>query len=160
MKRLLVGLLCLAIATPALAGKGGGPTASTCEEMKEELDARLARNSPNETRIVAAGEAGSYKVVATCEVGLKKIILAPKPAQSPAQPPALKPGTYTGHVKSWDSGIGSGFITPDNGAADVFVHFTAIQMEGYKGLNENQWVRFDVVVGPKGPQAANVRTTP
>ena len=61
-----------------------------------------------------------------------------------------------GTVKWFNAQKGYGFITPEEGK-DVFVHFTAIQNEeGYKSLNENQKVQFDVVDGPKGPQAANV----
>ena len=61
-----------------------------------------------------------------------------------------------GTVKWFNAQKGYGFITPEEGK-DVFVHFTAIQNEeGYKSLNENQKVEFDVVDGPKGPQAANV----
>lgn len=61
-----------------------------------------------------------------------------------------------GTVKWFNSQKGYGFITPEEGK-DVFVHFTAItNVEGYKTLDENQKVEFDVVDGPKGPQAANV----
>jgi cold shock protein len=51
---------------------------------------------------------------------------------------------------------GYGFIQPESGE-DVFVHFSAIQMSGYRSLAEGQAVEFDVAQGPKGPQAANVR---
>lgn len=50
-----------------------------------------------------------------------------------------------------------GFITPDNGSKDVFVHFSAIQAEGFKTLEEGQKVEFDVVQGEKGPAAQNVK---
>ena len=62
-----------------------------------------------------------------------------------------------GTVKWFNGEKGFGFITPDGGAADVFVHFTAIQADGYRTLDENQRVEFEVTQGPKGPQAANVR---
>jgi CspA family cold shock protein len=62
-----------------------------------------------------------------------------------------------GTVKWFNSEKGYGFIAQDDGGADVFVHFSAIQMEGYKALEENQKVEFDVTQGPKGPQAENVR---
>ncbi len=60
-----------------------------------------------------------------------------------------------GTVKWFNEAKGYGFITTDEGN-DVFVHFSAIQMEGFKTLNEGQRVEFDVVQGEKGPQAANV----
>lgn len=62
----------------------------------------------------------------------------------------------TGTVKWFNADKGFGFITPDNGGADVFVHFRAIASDGYKTLNEGQQVTFDIEQGQKGPQAANV----
>ena len=63
----------------------------------------------------------------------------------------------TGTVKWFNDAKGYGFITPDGGGKDVFVHHTAIQMEGFRSLAEGQKVEYEVTVGPKGPQAANVR---
>ena len=63
----------------------------------------------------------------------------------------------TGTVKWFSSEKGFGFITPEDGTADVFVHFSAIAGEGYKNLEENAKVEYDVTQGQKGPQAANVR---
>ena len=60
-----------------------------------------------------------------------------------------------GTVKWFNASMGFGFIQRQSGE-DVFVHFSAIQSEGYKSLNEGQAVEFDVVSGPKGLQAANV----
>jgi CspA family cold shock protein len=62
----------------------------------------------------------------------------------------------TGVVKWFSAEKGYGFITPDDGSADVFVHFSAIQADGYKTLDEGQKVEFEVTAGQKGPQAANV----
>jgi CspA family cold shock protein len=62
-----------------------------------------------------------------------------------------------GTVKWFNGDKGFGFITPDDGGADVFVHFSAIQSDGYRTLEENQQVQFDVTQGQKGLQAANVR---
>lgn len=61
-----------------------------------------------------------------------------------------------GTVKWFSNEKGYGFISRE-GAEDVFVHFSAIQAEGYKTLTEGQAVEFDIVDGPKGKQAANVR---
>lgn len=62
-----------------------------------------------------------------------------------------------GTVKWFNDAKGFGFITPDGESKDVFVHYSAIQMEGYKSLEEGLKVKFDVVKGEKGPQAANVQ---
>jgi len=62
-----------------------------------------------------------------------------------------------GTVKWFNAEKGFGFLAQDDGGADVFCHFSAIATEGYKSLNENQRVSFDVVQGQKGPQAENVR---
>ncbi|MDA8080339.1 MAG: cold-shock protein [Actinomycetota bacterium] len=64
----------------------------------------------------------------------------------------------TGTVKWFNSEKGFGFISQDNGA-DVFVHFSAIQMNGYRVLEEGQVVEFEVQEGPKGLQAVDVRVS-
>jgi CspA family cold shock protein len=62
-----------------------------------------------------------------------------------------------GTVKWFNAETGFGFIAQEDGGDDVFVHYSAIQTQGYKSLDENQKVEFDVTQGPKGPQAENVR---
>jgi CspA family cold shock protein len=63
----------------------------------------------------------------------------------------------TGTVKWFNESKGFGFITPESGGDDLFAHFSAIQGTGFKTLAEGQKVTFDVVTGPKGQQAANIR---
>ena len=63
----------------------------------------------------------------------------------------------TGTVKWFNAEKGFGFIAPDDGSADVFAHYSAIASSGYRSLDENQKVEFDVTQGPKGPQAENIR---
>jgi CspA family cold shock protein len=62
----------------------------------------------------------------------------------------------TGTVKWFNSEKGFGFIAPDDGSADVFAHFSAIAASGFRSLEENQKVEFEVVRGPKGLQAENI----
>ncbi|WP_005034565.1 cold-shock protein [Holophaga foetida] len=61
-----------------------------------------------------------------------------------------------GTVKWFNAEKGFGFITPDEGGPDLFVHHSAIQTRGFRTLDENQRVTFDVAQGQKGPQATNV----
>jgi CspA family cold shock protein len=63
----------------------------------------------------------------------------------------------TGTVKWFNGEKGYGFITPDDGSKDLFVHFSAIQAAGFKSLKENDKVQFEVEQSPKGPRAANIR---
>ena len=62
-----------------------------------------------------------------------------------------------GTVKWFNADKGFGFITPDDGGADVFAHYSAIQMSGFRTLDENQRVEFEVTQGQKGLQAENIR---
>lgn len=61
-----------------------------------------------------------------------------------------------GRVKWFNPEKGYGFIEREDGGGDVFVHFSAIQMEGFKTLNEGEQVEFEIVEGARGPQASNV----
>lgn len=63
----------------------------------------------------------------------------------------------TGTVEWFNAEKGYGFISPDDGSEDVFAHYTAIPSGGCQTLDENQKVQFDIVRGPKGPQAENIR---
>jgi len=66
----------------------------------------------------------------------------------------------TGKVKWFNDSKGFGFITPENGGSDLFVHHTAIQGEGFRTLSEGERVEYDVVQGKKGPAAENVTKLP
>jgi cold shock protein len=63
----------------------------------------------------------------------------------------------TGTVKWFNDAKGYSFITPDDGGEDLFAHFSAIQMSGFKTLKEGQKVQFEVTLGPKGKQTSNIQ---
>ncbi|MBU1425870.1 MAG: cold-shock protein [Gammaproteobacteria bacterium] len=63
-----------------------------------------------------------------------------------------------GTVKWFNDAKGFGFITPDDGSVDLFAHFSAINMNGFKSLKEGQKVTFEVMQGPKGKQASNIQS--
>jgi CspA family cold shock protein len=64
----------------------------------------------------------------------------------------------SGTVKWFNDAKGFGFITPDGGGEDLFAHFSAINMQGFKTLKEGQKVSFEVTQGPKGKQASNIQS--
>jgi len=64
----------------------------------------------------------------------------------------------TGTVKWFNDAKGFGFVTPDDGGEDLFAHFSAINMDGFKTLTEGQQITFDVTEGQKGKQASNIQT--
>lgn len=66
----------------------------------------------------------------------------------------------TGVVKWFNNAKGYGFVTPDEGEQDIFVHFSAIEMDGYRTLKEGQRVQFEVEEGPKGLHALKLQSAP
>jgi len=64
----------------------------------------------------------------------------------------------TGVVRWFNGGKGYGFIAPNDGGDDVYAHYSAIETQGYKFLEEGQKVEFDILMGPDGLQATNIRT--
>lgn len=66
----------------------------------------------------------------------------------------------TGTVKWFNDAKGFGFIEPDQGGGDVFAHFSAIQMDGFRTLKQGSKVRYDLVAGPKGMLAQNIQSLP
>jgi CspA family cold shock protein len=94
-------------------------------------------------------------------VSLRALLARHEPGGHRTERGPARPGkegllVATGIVKWFNADKGYGFITQDGGS-DVFVHFSAIQENGYRSLSENDKVEFDVTSGPKGAQAANVR---
>jgi CspA family cold shock protein len=83
--------------------------------------------------------------------------LVPKEADQPVGVVVAQAADLTGTVKWFNESKGFGYITPDDGSKDVFVHFSAIQGNGSKVLQEGQKVKYNVEQGQKGPQAVNVR---
>ncbi|ADU91017.1 cold-shock protein [Taylorella equigenitalis] len=63
----------------------------------------------------------------------------------------------TGTVKWFNDTKGFGFVTPEGSNEDLFIHFSSIQMEGFKTLKENQKISFEITEGPKGKQAINIQ---
>jgi len=69
----------------------------------------------------------------------------------------MEVGMAIGTVRWFNGGKGYGFIAPNDGGDDLYAHYSAIEAQGYKLLEEGQKVEFNIQVGPKGPQAANIR---
>ena len=66
----------------------------------------------------------------------------------------------SGKVKWFSDKKGYGFIEAEEGGEDIFVHYSSIEMDGYRSLSTDQKVQFELIAGPKGKQAANVKRTP
>lgn len=83
----------------------------------------------------------------------------PRQAHPPGSDLCFNGGVFMalGTVKWFNDAKGFGFISPDEGGEELFAHFSAIQMAGFKTLKENQRVSFEVTQGPKGKQATNIQ---
>ena len=79
------------------------------------------------------------------------------PGFVPSVAPRAEVTMQSGTVKWFNDAKGFGFITPDGGGEDLFAHFSAINMPGFKTLKEGQKVSFEVTTGPKGKQASNIQ---
>jgi len=110
----------------------------------------------------APTEVTTEQVVATwtCTNDGEEVTCTCEGSETDCKSTVTKPSTLkgaTGIVKWFNDSKGFGFVTPDDGGEDLFVHFSAISTPGFKTLKENQRVSFDVVTGPKGKQAANIQ---
>src|SRR5690554_658276 len=110
---------------------------SSCSACTPEPRSYQRRSSPFQERTTHRDDCGPEKRVRDPNL-LKESIMA------------------TGTVKWFNAEKGFGFIAPDDGGADVFAHYSAITTSGYRSLEENQKVEFEVTQGPKGPQAENI----
>jgi len=115
----------------------------------------FARTIPTSNQ--CAGAHGADAFIGS-RLGARAIGAAPANAHIGPSPffAGREEGMATGTVKWFNDAKGYGFITPDDGGEDLFAHFSAIQMNGFKTLKEGQKVQFEVVQGPKGKQASNI----
>ena len=145
-----------------LAGCGSSSTASApsaAESVPAVSSEAPASSAPMPS---TPAEVTTEQVVAkwTCANEGGKVTCTCEGSEADCKSTVAKPSTLkgaTGIVKWFNDSKGFGFVTPDEGGKDIFVHFSAIAGSGFKTLKENQRVSFDVVTGPKGDQAANIR---
>lgn len=134
-------------------------TASTAASAPEASSAAPAPSTPVSS---SPAEITAEPVIAswTCTNVGGEVTCTCEGSETDCKSTVTKPSTLkgaTGTVKWFNDSKGFGFITPDGGGQDIFAHFSAIQLSAFKSLAENQRVSFDVITGPKGEQASNIR---
>ena len=120
-------------------------------DVRVEFDARAVRKGREAVNVRHTGVSPPPVVVSTAPV------TSPVTATAPPQHAATDGHHLTGVVKWFNAEKGFGFLTPDDGSGDVFVHYSAIEGTGYTTLGEGERVEFDVQPGRKGREATNVR---
>ena len=161
--RLVTTMAVAMAAAGALLLSGCGSTTSTAPtEVAPASQASSAAPTPSAPMSSSPDEAQLEPVIAswTCTNVGGEVTCTCEGSETDCKSTVTKPGKLkgaTGTVKWFNDSKGFGFVTPDGGGKDIFVHFSAIQGSGFKTVAENQRVSFDVVTGPKGEQAANIR---
>ena len=135
---------------PATRKQPGRAVAASRGVLKEIFGSSSRGHEP-------AAHLSQFLVVGSAGHQVQLDVFSPRGAKCAAQNAVKDKNMAQGTVKWFNDDKGFGFIAQDGGGADVFVHHTNIQMNGFKSLAENQKVEFDVTQGPKGPQAENVR---
>src|SRR5512139_2972634 len=143
---------------PLRHGDDHAPTPS--QPLRPGCRDRLTATAFARTIATSSQCAGAHRTDAFIgfRLGARGIEAAPATAHIGPAPffAGREEGMATGTVKWFNDAKGYGFITPDDGGEDLFAHFSAIQMNGFKTLKEGQKVQFEVVQGPKGKQASNI----
>jgi cold shock protein len=152
--------LCCAMASSCLRATYPNQCGGAVQCDKRNIDAGIRRFFRVLTRLGGARKRRAvfgYRL-SVCQKGRRGVVQAWLGLKTPGSSINNQgEGMATGTVKWFNDAKGYGFITPDDGSEDLFAHFSAINMSGFKTLKEGQKVSFDVVQGPKGKQASNIQ---